>query len=120
MLVSSMAGRVPVTVIHVGGQIDASNAGALETKVAEVCGGGARDVLLDLGRTTYLASAGYRAIHRIYKMLEPEGAEQPDGPATHFKLFDVPDEIRRVIKTLGFDRQLSVLTGDLRKAVDSF
>ena len=115
--VSSMVSgpdKSPVTVIHASGHVDASNAGEIEDAAMSAINGGAGKLLLDMGKITFMSSAGFRSIHKIYQALHPEGG------SGNLKILNPSDEIARLVKTLGFDNFVAVLSGDLKQAVDSF
>lgn len=115
--VSSMVSgpdKAPVTVIHASGHVDASNAGEIEDAAMNAINGGADKLLLDMGKVSFMSSAGFRSIHKIYQALHPSGG------AGNLKLLNPSDEISRLVKTLGFDNFVAVLSGDLKQAVDSF
>ncbi len=117
--VSQMEGRVPVSVLHITGQVDASNAGDLETRASEVIEAGAKDVLLDLAKVDYMASAGFRALHVIYNSLHGGVPQVGEAKAPHLQILGASDDVRKIFKTLGFDAYLNI-HDDLREAVDSF
>lgn len=115
--ISNMVGgsdKSPVTVIHANGHVDASNAGEIEDAAANAINGGAGKLLLDLGKVSFMSSAGFRSIHKIYQALHPEGG------SGNLKLLNPSDEIARLVKTLGFDNFVEILAGDLKQAVDTF
>ncbi len=113
--ISEEEGGVPVCVIHIGGQIDASNVDKFDDKAMAVVADGARDVLIDMAKISFMSSAGFRVIHKIYQATHREG----EG-GRHLKLLNPPDEVRRLIKTLGFEKFVDVIDGDLPAAVNSF
>jgi anti-anti-sigma factor len=116
--ISQMQGRVPVTVFHIKGQIDANTSKNLEAKAAEAVGSGTHDLLLDLSDVTYMSSAGFRAVHSIYTMLN--GDEQKGGQQiSHLKLLNPSEDINRIIWTLGFNAFVSTHS-DLKAAVGAF
>jgi len=112
--VSSMQGSAPVTVLHLTGQIDASNVVELEDKAIELVQAGIANILLDMSGLSFMSSAGFRAIHKIYQ------AVHPDGGTGRLKILNASEEIHRLVKTLGFDRFVGVVDGDLQDAVNSF
>lgn len=118
ILVGQEQGAVPVTVLKVEGDIDASSYKVLQDKAAEVIAAGAANILLDLGEVAYMGSAGFRAIHAIANMLNAEG-EEGMYRSRHVKLLNPRGEVARVIKTLGFDSFLEIHT-DRAAAVASF
>jgi len=117
--VSTMQGKKPVTVVTITGQVDANNAKGLEEKVIAACKNTSA-LLFDMAGVTYMSSAGYRAIHKGYKLLHPDAGDQPHGLSNRLKMLNPPDGVRRIMKTLGFDTYIPVVSGDLRGAVDSF
>jgi anti-anti-sigma factor len=118
ILVGNERGNVPVTVLKVEGDIDANTYKDLQDKAAEVIGGGAENILLDLGSVEYMGSAGFRAIHAIANMLNKE-QKQGMYKSEHVKLLNPKGEVARVIKTLGFDSFLEIHT-DRQAAIDSY
>jgi anti-sigma B factor antagonist len=118
ILVGQEQGKVPVTVLKVEGDIDASSYKALQDKAAEVIKAGAANILLDLGEVGYMGSAGFRAIYAIANMLNVEG-EEGMYKSQHVKLLNPRGEVARVIKTLGFDSFLDI-HDDRAAAIASF
>ena len=110
--VSEEKGNVPVTVLHVSGDLDSKTYQELETKAAELIGGGAKNILLDLGGVKYMGSAGLRAMHGISNKLKGAGGGQ-------LKLLNPSDSVSRVMFTLGFDKYFDIQS-DLNAAVKSF
>jgi anti-anti-sigma factor len=74
--VSSMVSgpdKSPVTVIHADGHVDASNAGDIEDAAMNAINGGAGNVLLDMSKVSFMSSAGFRSIHKIYQVAVTSG-----------------------------------------------
>ncbi|MEJ2106318.1 MAG: STAS domain-containing protein [Acidiferrobacteraceae bacterium] len=109
--VSHMEGRVPVAVIHVVGDVDANTHQALDAKVDEVMAAGAENVLLDLTKVAYMSSAGFRSMHRLHTLTGEKGGV--------VKLLNPADEVKRLMKAMGFDTEMSAHT-DLGQAIDAF
>jgi len=116
--VEQAKGQVPVTVLHLQGDIDAATHGALTARAEAEIGEGATNILLDLGDVGYMGSAGFRALHAISNMLEPESAGGM-GKAKRLKLLNPSADVSRVIKTLGFDVYLDIFR-DQDEAIRSF
>ncbi len=112
--VSTMVGKVPVTVIHIDGHVDAASVGELEDTATIAVNSGAANLVLDMSKVSFMSSAGFRSVHKIYQALHPEGG------SGHLKILNCSEEIGRLVKTLGFDNFVSILSGDLQQAVDSF
>ena len=118
VMVGEAQGSVPVTILRVEGDIDASTHKTLQDKAAEVIEAGAKNILIDLGGVSYMGSAGFRAIHAVTNMLsddEPEGLAK----SSHLKLLNPTEAVGRVIKTLGFDVYLDIFQ-DRNEAINSF
>jgi len=118
ILVGQEQGKVPVTVLKIEGDIDASTYKDLQDKAAEVIDSGVDNILLDLSSVEYMGSAGFRAIHAIANMLNKE-QKQGMYKSEHVKLLSPHGEVARVIKTLGFDAFLEI-HDDRQAAIDSF
>ncbi len=134
LAVSQEQGRVPVTVIHIQGDLDASNYEGVIAKAKEVHQGGARFLLLDLSKTTFISSSGIVALHSIAKMMRDE--EMPDleegwgairaveqdrdrGKQKFVKLFKPSAQVDQVLELVGFKAYFEIFD-DLKQAVDSF
>jgi anti-anti-sigma factor len=68
--------RVPVTVVALDGELDASTYEHLIDDVRGLYQGGARKVVLDLSGLTYMASSGLIALHSIVQVMH--GEQPPD------------------------------------------
>jgi anti-anti-sigma factor len=132
--VSHAQGRVPVTVLHVHGEVDASTYQDLIARAQEVCAAGTRDVLLDLSDVPYMSSSGLVALQSIAALLRGDeitdlrsgwGAlraverDRDTGLQSHFKLFNPQSRVDHVLEVVGFKRFLEIYT-DLEEAVASF
>jgi|APFre7841882724_1041349.scaffolds.fasta_scaffold14440_1 anti-anti-sigma factor len=114
---STKAGKVPVAVVAVKGELDAQTHEALEKTAAEQIKGGAKAMVLDLSQVKYIGSAGVRALITIAKNLQGDIAG--GSKFANLKLLNPSPEVHRILKTLGFEYTIEVVT-DLDKAVASF
>ena len=128
--VSERAGRVPVTVIHIKGSVDTSTYEAFQASGEEVFNTGARHVLLDLSETTYITSAGFRAISQMFKMLRgnlsskdsalmSQGLRDGSYKSPNLKLLNPNARVLEALKLAGFDTFLEIYY-DIEQAVKSF
>jgi anti-anti-sigma factor len=129
--VSQQQGRVPVTVLHLQGDvIDANSYGQLEAQVRAVYEAGARNVLLDLSKVKYISSAGLRALHSIFLLLRGDASAESDQvmkkglmdgtfKSPHLKLLNPSPAVMETLRTMGFDMFLEVHR-NLKDAVASF
>ena len=130
--ISTEQARVPVTVLHVDGDIDSSTYDDFLSQAQKLINEGARYMLIDLAHVPYISSAGLRAIYTIFKDLRavhPEenlNEEQMENAARtgtyhspYLKLFNLSYSVHGVFQMGGFDRYIEVFT-DREKALASF
>ncbi len=126
--------RVPVTIMRVVGDIDASNYRALITRTEELFAQGTRDVLLDLSQVGFMSSAGLVAMQGIISVLAGASAPDPDsgwgalreidsaresGMQPHLKLLSPQPAVDGALERVGFKDYIQVHT-DQAAALNSF
>jgi anti-anti-sigma regulatory factor len=74
-----VAGRVPITVVTLDGELDASNFERLIDDVAGLYERGTRNLLIDMSGLTFLASSGLVALHSIVRILHGEPPPDPEA-----------------------------------------
>lgn len=130
--VSTENGRVPVTVMHVDGNIDSSSYEAFQSTARKLIEEGARYILVDLAHAPFVSSAGLRALHTLFNELR---ARNPEANLTneqmkkgisagtykspHLKLVNLSPETKSAFETSGFDMYIDTFT-DMKKAIASF
>ena len=129
ILVSQAQGRVPVTVFHVRGEINASSYVQFQAEAERAIQAGTTHLLIDLAETPYISSAGLRALTYAYNLLRDKSGEGQEsvGPglrdgtyrSPHLKLLDPTPQVLRVLDASGYDMFLESHT-DYQQAVDSF
>ena len=125
-------GRVPVTVMHVDGNLDSSTHDAFMAKANELINGGARYILIDLSHVKFISSAGFRAFNDLFnklRSLHPDanlgdedmkkGINAGTYKSPHLKLLNLSDDARTAFEMAGFDLFMETFT-DLKTAVASF
>jgi anti-anti-sigma factor len=75
--VDRIEGAVPVTVMSLDGELDASNYLRLVDDVRELYASGTRNLLLDLSDLSFMASSGLVALFSVVKVMN---GEQPPDP----------------------------------------
>ncbi len=105
--VSTIQGRVPVTLFKVTGSIDGGTYKNLEAQANDAYSSGTRDLLIDLSEVDYMGSAGFRALQSIHKTLS-SGADATGDRSAHLKLLSPTEDVRRIFKTLGFDLMFDI------------
>ena len=127
-------GKVPVTILHVQGEIDASNYERLIARATEAYNSGARSLLIDLSEMPFMGSSGLVALHSVAILMrcetppDPEGGwgalrsidrDREAGLQSHVKLLDPQSRVERVLNMAGFDQFFEIYT-DLETAIASF
>lgn len=130
IVVSQEQGRVPVTVFHIKGAIDASSYDRFEVQANEALETGSHHLLLDLAEVAYISSAGLRAIHSIFTMLRSKTPDVSDEAISkglrdgtfkspHLKLLNPSPAVLKVLQTVGFHMYLEIYH-DFDEAIASF
>ena len=130
--VSTENGRVPVTVLHVEGNIDSGSYEEFEFQVDKLIKEGARYILIDLAQAPFVSSAGLRALQHIFKQLHSlhsdpnlnteetkQGVRAGTYKSSYLKLLNLSPEIRTAFEMSGFDMYMETFN-DLETAVASF
>jgi anti-anti-sigma factor len=130
--VSTENGRVPVTVMHVDGNIDSSTYEQFQSAAKKLIDEGARYLLVDLSHAPFVSSAGLRALHTIFNELRarnPEsslsdeqvrkGISAGTYKSPHLKLLNLSPETRTAFETSGFDMYIDTFR-DRNAALASF
>jgi anti-anti-sigma regulatory factor len=127
-------GKVPVTVLHVQGEMDASNYERLIARATEAYNSGTRSLLIDMSEMPFMGSSGLVALHSVAILMRGETPPDPEGGwgalrsidrdreaglQSHVKLLDPQPRVERVLKMAGFDQFFEIYT-DLETAIASF
>ncbi|CAN5608261.1 hypothetical protein BH20CHL7_BH20CHL7_16880 [soil metagenome] len=71
--------RVPVTVVALDGELDASNFAGLVEAIQGLYASGTRHLLLDLSDLRFMASSGLVALHSIVRILDGQSPDDADA-----------------------------------------
>jgi anti-anti-sigma factor len=125
-------GRVPVTVMHVDGNIDSASYEVFQKKAEESIKAGARHILVDLSHVKFVSSAGLRALHNLFNELRTldsdsnltedevkHGISSGTYKSPHLKILNLSPETRTAFEMAGFDMFIETYS-DMKTAVDSF
>jgi anti-anti-sigma regulatory factor len=130
----SFSKQESVTVMHLMGDVDASNYTELINKAQETYDDGVRDLLLDLGKVPFISSAGLMALHTVARIFSGQPMQTTDGgrpafrainpqqdaPARdHVKLLNPQPAVEQVLEMVGLTAFFDVFA-DLGAAVKSF
>ena len=91
--------RVPVTVLRVGGWLDAQSEPQLLEAARIAHDDGARYLLIEMSELDTLTSAGMRALQKCYQMYTPK---EDHFKISHLKLCNAPPQIYNVLGITGF------------------
>jgi anti-anti-sigma factor len=130
--VSNEDARVPITVLHVDGDIDASSYQEFQSMAGKLIDEGTRYILVDLSHAQFVSSAGLRALHAILNELR---SRNPDAnlsdeqmkrgisagtyKSPHLKLLNLSPQTKTAFETSGFDMYIETFT-DGKAAIASF
>ena len=130
--VSTEQGRVPVTVLHVDGNIDSSTYEVFQSTGKKLIEEGVRHILVDLSHVPFMSSAGLRALHTLFNELRlrnpddnlsdeqvKKGISAGTYKSPHLKLLNLSPETRTAFEASGFDMYIATFT-DKKEAVASF
>jgi anti-anti-sigma regulatory factor len=131
--VSQSTGRVPVTVLQTHGPVDGSNYEELIEKGKIAIEAGVKDILLDLGDTDYMSTAGMVAIQTITRLLRGETPPpdqsgwdaihhlDPEGGKgePHLKLLNPQPRVEKSLEAIGFMSYFQVFR-DKDEAIKAF
>lgn len=133
--VCQFKGRVPVVLVRLCGDLDASTYRDLIAEARELYyAGGVRDVLLDLSDMPCVTLSGLVALHHIAVMFLGEEPADPDlgwsaihavswdrdrAAHPHLKLLNPRPNLVRVLEMAGLERFLAGYT-DIKRAIASF
>jgi anti-anti-sigma regulatory factor len=127
---------VPVTVMRLDGELDASNYQEVMNRANNLYQGGTSHLLLDLTDLSFLSSSGLIALHSVAltmrgeKPVDPETGwsaihamshemESQPGPQGNFGLLNPQPRVARTLEISGFSRVVPVFT-DRDEALASF
>ncbi len=127
-------GKVPVTVLAIDGELDASNYKDIIAEAEEIYKAGTRCILIDLSETSFISSSGIVALHSITRIFQDKQAPDPEegweafhsidrnkdsGVQENVKLLNPQPRVNYVLEISGMKKFFEIYT-DLEEAVASF
>jgi anti-anti-sigma factor len=129
----------PTTILQLDGALDGSNYQGLVDEARKLHAAGTRNLILDLGKLTFISSAGLGAFHQVAIMFR--GKKHPEQnetwgayrwaayrsidrdhsrrPQEYVKLLSPTKEVRELLDLIGFDSLFEIFT-DINTAASSF
>ena len=89
--VDQIQSRVPIAIIAIHGDLDASNYEQVIAKARELYAAGARHLLLDLSDMPFMGSSGVVALHSVALLMR---GETPPDPESGWQAFHSIDHAR--------------------------
>ena len=134
--VEQVDAAVPVTVMSLQGELDASCYLDVIERAKKLYQAGTRNLLLDLTEMLFMASSGLVSLHSVAMIMrgqeppDPEAGwgafhaianelEQGAGNEAHCKLLNPQPRVIKTLATTGFDKLLAMYT-DRQAALESF
>jgi anti-anti-sigma factor len=77
--VEQASARVPVTIVSLSGELDASNFNELIETTRQLYDSGTRHLLLDLADLRFMASSGLVALHSVLRLMHGEPPPDPEA-----------------------------------------
>ena len=126
--------KVPVTILTLRGEMDASNYQTVVAEAQKIYNSGARHLLLDMSELSFMSSSGLAGLHIIAVLMRGEEPPDPEhgwsvfhaldhdrdsGQQQHLKLLSPQPPIERVLKSSGLDMFFEIHT-DKAAAIASF
>ncbi len=134
IIFSKQEGRVPVAVMQLTGNLDASNYTEVIDKAQEAYGDGVRDMLIDLSKVPYISSAGLMSLHTVVLIFSGQSARSRDNGRPsfrpinlardgevrkHLKLFNPQPGVEQVLDVVGL-KQFFEIYFDFDAVIKSF
>lgn len=130
---SKQEGRIPVTIMKLTGNLDASNYASVIARAQEAYDEGVRSLLIDLSGVPYVSSAGLMSLHSTalifagFSMNSKEGrpafrsinSQNSKIVREHLKLFGPEPAVEQVLEVVGLKQFLDI-HADLDTAVKAF
>jgi anti-anti-sigma regulatory factor len=134
LTVETAQSQVPVTILAVHGDLDASNFEVVIEKARELYSSGARYLLLDLSDMPFMGSSGVVAIHSVALLMRGEAPPDPEmgwqafhsidhdrhgGKQQHVKLLNPQPKVNRTLEMTGMEEFFEIFA-ERQAALDSF
>ena len=127
--IEQVDGAVPITILALDGELDASNFQELIDTVRRLYGEGTRQLIIDLAGLRFMASSGLVALHSIVQIMYGEEPLDPEGgwgalhsiggeQQTEVRLAGPQPAVERVLTRTGLDRMF-IVHADRFVAIDA-
>ena len=125
--IERVEGTVPVTILALDGELDASNFQSVIDMARQLYDEGTRSLIIDLERLRFMASSGLVTLHSIVRIMQGQQPVDPEGgwaalhsnveeKQTAVRLAGPQPSVERVLARTGLDR-LFVVHADRDAAI---
>ncbi|MBN1992622.1 MAG: STAS domain-containing protein [Anaerolineae bacterium] len=133
--IEQTAGKVPVTIMGLHGELDGSNYLDVIAKAKELYSTGTRNLLIDMSDMSFMASSGVMALHSIALLMRGEEPPDPEygwdafhaidrdrgaGVQQHVKLLSPQPAVDRTLTMTGLKGQFFAVHTNRETAIASF
>jgi anti-anti-sigma regulatory factor len=125
--VEQVEAKVPVTIMHLEGELDASCYMDVIEKAKQLHEAGTRDLLLDMSEMPFMSSSGLVSLHNIAMLMRGETPPDPEagwgtmhsmadtvegasGYETHCKLLEPTPRVEKTLAITGFNNIFEIFT----------
>ena len=134
LTIEQAQGKVPVTILGLHGDLDASNYQEVIAKAQAIYNSGGRHLLLDMSDVPFMGSSGLVALHSVAVLMRGDKPADPasgwdaihaidrdreSGRQTHVKLLKPQPQVDRVLDRTGL-KQFFEVHVDRETAIASF
>jgi anti-anti-sigma factor len=127
--IEQVDGAVPVTILGLEGELDASNFQELIEVARRLYDEGTRQLIIDLSGLRFMASSGLVALHSVVQIMHGQEPLDPEGGwqalhslggerQTEVRLAGPQPAVERVLQRTGLDRMF-VVHADRYTAIDA-
>jgi anti-anti-sigma factor len=128
--ISTIKARVPITVMHVKGNVDSDTHSQFQAIADEVIRLGARYVIVDLSETSFMSSAGLNVLHNLFNQLRSANNDLDDDglrrkiaaggyKSPYLKVANLQSQVRDAFIISGFNAYIDMVD-DVNKAAAAF
>lgn len=125
---------VPIAILYLDGDLDASNYLDVIDKAKEIYSSGSQNILIDMSKVPFMASSGLVALHSIALMARGEQPSDPqfgwnafhnlerdreNGFQKHVKIYNPQPKVTRTLEMTGMLKFFETYS-NLETAIDSF
>lgn len=118
--IESVQGKVPVSILAISGDLDASNFEMVISTARELYSSGVRHLLIDLSELNFMSSHGLVALHSIILLMRGKTPLDPQSDWAAFRTIDREGDSGMQTNVKLLNPKLKVLTSLKMTGMDEF